>query len=368
GGQARGFPAGHVAVPYEPQQFALTGHNIAEIQPCEFVLPRTGLHQHIQRGQALPDPDVERTLVFEFARADAVRNALQRVFHRMRPGVHGVDAPLIARAVVCGVPDPVQHRVAHVDVGRAHVDTSAQAQAAVRVFAVAHFAQQAQRFVGRAVSPGRIGARFGEGAAVGSDLVGGLFVDISMASLHQRFCELVHPREVVAGEVQVGFVLVLPIEAQPLHHVDDGVYVFGFFLLRVGVVEAQVAGAVVIARQPEIQADALGVADVQVAVGFRRKARTYAGRIRARPALDRSRNGAAVGGVADVEVAGGFRRKARTYAGRIRARPALDRSRTGAAGPGLLRMAAFRQVFFDDGAQKVGDSAWAGYRTHTGKG
>src|SRR5690606_28188112 len=137
-------------------------------------------------------------------------------------------------------------------------------------------------------------------------------------------------REVVAGEVQVGFVLVLPIEAQPLHHVDDGVYVFGFFLLRVGVVEAQVAGAVVIARQPEIQADALGVADAQVAAGFRRKARTYAGC--------------------------------------IRARPALGRSRTGAAGPGLLRIAALRRVFVDDGAQEVGDSAWAGYRAHTGKG
>jgi hypothetical protein len=44
-----------------------------------------------------------------------------------------------------------------------------------------------------------------------------------------------------------------------------------FFLLGVGVVKAHVADAAVVARQAEVQADALGVAHVQVAVGFGRK-------------------------------------------------------------------------------------------------
>jgi hypothetical protein len=53
-----------------------------------------------------------------------------------------------------------------------------------------------------------------------------------------------------------------------LHHVDDGAHIFVFFLFRVGVVEPQVAGAAVVAREAEVQADALGMADVQIAVGL----------------------------------------------------------------------------------------------------
>src|ERR1700693_5009858 len=63
----------------------------------------------------------------------------------------------------------------------------------------------------------------------------------------------------------------MPVEAQPFHAVDDGVDVFLIFLGRIGIVEAQMATAVVIARQSEIDADCLGVADMQITVGFGRK-------------------------------------------------------------------------------------------------
>ncbi len=77
-----------------------------------------------------------------------------------------------------------------------------------------------------------------------------------------------------AGAVgQVGFV------AEPLHGVADGVDVFLVFLLGVGVVEAQVAHAAVFLGQLEVEPDALGVADVQVAVGLGRKAHADLGRI-----------------------------------------------------------------------------------------
>ncbi len=59
-----------------------------------------------------------------------------------------------------------------------------------------------------------------------------------------------------------------PVEAQPAHVVHDGVDVFHVFLAGVGVVEAQVAQPLVLGRQSEIEADGLGVADVQVAVGL----------------------------------------------------------------------------------------------------
>jgi hypothetical protein len=75
--------------------------------------------------------------------------------------------------------------------------------------------------------------------------------------------------------VEAGF----PVEAEPLHRVEDGVHVLGVFLLGVGVVKAHVADAAVVARQAEVQADALGVAHVQVAVGLGREAGADLGRV-----------------------------------------------------------------------------------------
>src|SRR5690606_10213726 len=72
--------------------------------------------------------------------------------------------------------------------------------------------------------------------------------------------------EVVGGVAQLG-----PLEAQPAHVLLDRADEGGVFLGRVGVVEAQVAGAAELLGDAEIQADRLGVADVQVAVGLRRE-------------------------------------------------------------------------------------------------
>jgi hypothetical protein len=58
-----------------------------------------------------------------------------------------------------------------------------------------------------------------------------------------------------------------------VHVVLDRGDVFGIFLRRVGVVETQVAAAAELGGDAEVQADRLGVADVQVAIGLRRKTR-----------------------------------------------------------------------------------------------
>ncbi len=57
-----------------------------------------------------------------------------------------------------------------------------------------------------------------------------------------------------------------------MHHFDDAVDVFLLFLLRVGVVETHVADAVIIAGEAEVEENALGMTDMQVAVRFRREA------------------------------------------------------------------------------------------------
>jgi len=156
---------------------------------------------------------------------------------------------------------------------------------------------------------------FGERSAVRAHLVGALRVDVRVAGLHEPLGHLVEPVEIVAGEVQVVFVLVAPFEAEPVHGFDDRVNVLLLFLLGVRVVEAQVAAPAVFRGEAEVQADRLRVADVQVAVGLGGEARA---------------DGRGVDGGA-----------------------ALQGERAGAAGPGAAGMLARAQILFDDCADEV---------------
>src|SRR5262252_1765077 len=64
-----------------------------------------------------------------------------------------------------------------------------------------------------------------------------------------------------------------PVETKPAHITLDRVDVFLFLLGGIGVIKAQVAAAPRVLRDAEVEANRLGVADVQVAVGLGRKAR-----------------------------------------------------------------------------------------------
>jgi hypothetical protein len=142
-------------------------------------------------------------------------------------------------------------------------------------FARSHAPEEIEIFRGGAIAVGAVAARFGERAPVRTHLLGALAIDVRLAVLDEGLAEPVQDIEVVRGVVQ----MFAPVEAQPAHGVDDGIDVFLLFLRRVGVVEAHVADTAVVLRQTEIQADRLGVAEVQVAVGFGRKARAHLPRI-----------------------------------------------------------------------------------------
>ena len=62
-----------------------------------------------------------------------------------------------------------------------------------------------------------------------------------------------------------------PLESEPLDVFLDGFHVFHVFFGGVCVIETQVAYASVFLRDAEVEADGLGVPDVQVSVRFRRK-------------------------------------------------------------------------------------------------
>ena len=74
------------------------------------------------------------------------------------------------------------------------------------------------------------------------------------------------------GEVVGGVAEAVPLEAEPADVFLDGVDVLLLFFFGVGVVEAQVGFAAELVGEAEVDADGLGVADVEVAVGLGGKA------------------------------------------------------------------------------------------------
>jgi hypothetical protein len=108
-----------------------------------------------------------------------------------------------------------------------------------------------------------------------------------------------------------------------MHRVENRIDVLLFFLFRIGVVEAHVTRAAIVACQAEVQTDRFGVAEVQVAVGLRRETRAN------------------------------FRRIGRRF--RVCARGA------GPAAPGARCVRAAREVRVDDVADEVRDVRRGGF-------
>jgi hypothetical protein len=142
---------------------------------------------------------------------------------------------------------------------------------AVRELAGPHPREQIEVLLDRSIAVRAVPARLGQRAAIGANLVGAEAVDVRLAGLDQVDGELIEPLEVIR-RVELG----RPLEAEPLDVFLDRVDVLDVFLRRVGVVEPQVARAAALERDAEIQADRLGVADMEVTVRFRWEARRYA--------------------------------------------------------------------------------------------
>ena len=165
------------------------------------------------------------------------------------------------------VQDAVEHGIAQVDVARRHVDLRPQHPRAVGELARPHAAEQVEVLLDRAVAERAVLAGLGQGAAVDAHLLLGLVVHIGLAGFDEIFRPGVELLEIVGGVVEV----LAPVEAEPVHVALDGVDELLLLLGRIGVVEAQVALAAELLGDAEVEADRLGVADVEIAVRLRRK-------------------------------------------------------------------------------------------------
>ena len=207
-------------------------------------------------------------MVLELQRAERMRDAFDRVRNRVRVVVGRIDAPGIAGPMVRRVADPVERRIAHVDVRRRHVDAGAQDVRAVGELAGAHPPKQVEALVGRTVAIRTVAPRLRQRSPILPDLVGRQAVDVGLAVGDELLRVGVHLLEVI-GRVDTSDRL----QSKPSQRTSswiDSTYSTSS-LVGIGVVEAQVADAAEFRGDAEIEHDRLGVADVQIAVGLGRK-------------------------------------------------------------------------------------------------
>mgnify|MGYP003292604913 CR=1 FL=1 len=138
--------------------------------------------------------------------------------------------------------------------------------------AVLHVLEAGQVFLHRAVTVGGVRAGVGEVAPLLAHGLSVLLVHIGQALLDEVHGAVVVEIKDVGCPVEV----FSPVEPEPVDVLLDGVDELHVLLAGVGVVEAQVAhrpAVRVLLGNAEIQADGLGVADVQIPVRLRREAR-----------------------------------------------------------------------------------------------
>ena len=248
GRHARIVPAAHVALFDELAQLSFTRDRVREVEAGELDLARARVRVKIERVE---QPVVERAVLLELERADRMRDALNGVRQRMREVVHRVDAPLIARAVMLGMCDAVDDRVAHDEIRRRHVDLRTQHLLAVGKLPRLHAREEVKVLLDAAVAVRALLARLRQRATIRLDLLSREVIDVGEPLLDQRDRKVVELIEVIR-RIELA---VAPAEAQPADVLLDGVDVLRILLRRIRVIKAQVAEAVVVLCQAEIQAD-----------------------------------------------------------------------------------------------------------------
>mmetsp|Transcript_59907 Transcript_59907/g.129910 ORF Transcript_59907/g.129910 Transcript_59907/m.129910 type:complete len:252 (+) Transcript_59907:1373-2128(+) len=196
-------------------------------------------------------------------------DAFDGVLLTMREIIQGVHAPLVARAVMRLVQDPIDGRVTHVHVRVRHVNLGPQEMRTFGVLPVAHLPEKSKVFLGRAIPEAAVGAGGGQRTSVGLHLRSSLRVHVSLAIFDEQFRPLVELIKVARSEVE----MLSPAEAQPSHVLHDTLHIFRLLRRGVGVVEAKVAPALVHLSEAEVDANRLAMPYVQVTIWLRRKTR-----------------------------------------------------------------------------------------------
>ena len=105
---------------------------MAQVQTRKLELLR------VENAERIEEPVVKRTVVLIFHRTERVGDLFNRIGLTVRPIVHGVDAPLVARAMMARLANAVHDRIAQIQIRRSHVNFRAQRARAIFELARAH--------------------------------------------------------------------------------------------------------------------------------------------------------------------------------------------------------------------------------------
>ena len=195
-------------------------------------------------------------------------DALNGVLNGVGKVIQGVDAPLIALAMVGNMLDAVNRRVTQVHVGAGQVDFGAQGLFAIGKLARAHPAEQVEVFFRGAVAVGgRTAGLTGIVAAVFLHLLAGQVIHIGFAFLNELFGVFIALFKVIAAvkNAAVGG------GTQPFQIFQDALHILVAFAGGVGIVKAQVKLTAIGFGGHVVDVNGLGGTNVQVAVRLRRK-------------------------------------------------------------------------------------------------
>src|SRR5690606_35382836 len=102
--------------------------------------------------QLVNKPVVKRAVYFKFQSTDGVGNSFLVVALTMGKIVHGIHAPFVAGTVVMRFQNAIDYGVAHMHVGRCHIDFCPQYPRSFIEFAGCHPLEQTEIFFGSTVS------------------------------------------------------------------------------------------------------------------------------------------------------------------------------------------------------------------------
>ena len=221
-------PAVDMPFLHKRQQLTLAQDGVGQVQSGELNLARVAINLNI-----IQHPVVKRPVHLKLQCAQRVGDALNRVRQAVREIVHRVDTPLVTGAVMLRFADAIQHRIAHVQVRRGHVDLRPQHPRAVLEFSVPHTLEQLEIFLRRPIAVRTVFAGASRGAAMLGDLVQRQVTDKCLTIFNQLNRVAVKFLKIVRREVKI----FAPVKTKPSHILLDRVHVLDVLLHRVGVVE-----------------------------------------------------------------------------------------------------------------------------------
>ena len=147
------------------------------------MLVRQGLREDAELFKCIQNPVIERAVVFKLQRTDRVRYIFKCVRNAVREIVKGIDTPGVAGTVVLDMSNPINHRIAHHNIGVGHINLEAQYMSAIGKLAIPHIAEELQIFCGTTIAKWTRCAYLIEVTAIGMNGIRTLTVNIRFATL-----------------------------------------------------------------------------------------------------------------------------------------------------------------------------------------